>query len=148
MTDDRQLVLSRLIAAAPSVVWQCWTDPALIQRWFGPDSHTCITKEIDLTVGGVWRFDVIGPDGTVYPNRHRITRHVPVTCIEFLMDGDDDAQTPMRVVVTLVPEGQGTRISQSITLPTAEAKQHALGFGADRLGMQTMAKLAAIAEAL
>jgi uncharacterized protein YndB with AHSA1/START domain len=147
-SDDRQLVLSRFIAASPEKVWQCWTDPALIVRWFGPDGHSCVTKEINLTVGGVWRFDMIAPNGVVFPNRHRITLHEPITRIAFLMDGDDDAQVPMQVEVTLMPEGQGTRVSQKITLPTPEAKQQALGFGADRLGMQTMAKLAAAAEAL
>ena len=146
--DDRQLVLSRFIAASPEKVWRCWTDPALIARWFGPDGHSCVTKEINLVVGGVWRFDMIGPNGAVFPNRHRITLHNPITRIEFLMDGDDDAQSPMQVEVTLEPEGQGTRVSQRITLPTPEAKKHALGFGADRLGLQTMAKLAAMAEML
>ena len=148
MTEERQLTLTRLIDAPPKKVWRCWTDPALIARWFGPDGFSCITKEINLTEGGLWRFDMVGPDGTVFPNRHRFTRHSPFTRIEFLMDGDDDATDPMMVEVTLIPVGQGTRLTQTITLPSAAAKQHALGFGADRLGMQTMAKLAAMAETL
>ena len=40
MTDpdlqDRQITLSRVMAASPAKVWSCWTDPALIPRWFGP----------------------------------------------------------------------------------------------------------------
>ncbi len=148
MTQDRQITLTRLIDAPPEKVWRCWTDPTLIARWFGPDGHSCVTKEIDLTEGGVWRFDMIGPDGTVWPNRHRIIRHIQLRRIEFLMDGDDDTQDPMQVEVILVPEGQGTRLTQTITLPSVAAKERALGFGADRLGMQTMAKLAAIAATL
>jgi hypothetical protein len=53
----------------------------------------------------------------------------------------------MQAVVILVPEGAGTRITQSITFPTLEAKAGALAFGADVLGLQTLAKLAALAEA-
>ena len=146
--NDRQLTLTRLIDAPPEKIWRCWTDPALLPRWFGPDGHSCVTKTIDLTEGGQWRFDMIAPDGTVWPNRHRFTRHVPPRLIEFLMDGDDDSQEPMRVEVTLVPEGQGTRITQTITLPTPEARLRALGFGADRLGMQTLGKLAALVATL
>lgn len=148
VTEDRQLTLTRLIAAAPAAVWQCWTDPALLPRWFGPDGFSCQTKEIDLTVGGQWRFDMVAPDGTIFPNRHRFTAQVPAARLEFLMDADDDATEPMVVVVTLHPENGGTRITQTITLPSADAKQKALGFGADRLGMQTLAKLAAIAATL
>jgi uncharacterized protein YndB with AHSA1/START domain len=148
MTDDRQLTLTRLIAAPPEKVWRCWTDPTLLPRWFGPDGYTCQTKEMDLRQGGLWRFDMIAPDGTVFPNRHRITLYQPHSLITFLMDGDDDTAPPIVVVVTMTPEGTGTRLTQSMTLPTPEAKQHALSFGADRLGLQTLGKLAAMAEAL
>ena len=145
--QDRQIILSRLIMASPAQVWACWTDPALIGRWFGPEGFTCVTKDINLVQGGQWRFDMIGPDGTVWPNRHRITLYDPPVRIEFLMDGDDDASEPLQEVVTMMPEGAATRLVQTMTLPTAAAKQGALGFGADRLGLQTLAKLAALAEA-
>lgn len=145
---DRQITISRVVAASPAKVWTCWTDPALIPRWFGPEGYACQTKEINLVQGGLWRFDMIGPDGTVWPNRHRITLYAPTSRIEFLMDGDDDSQPPMEVLVTLEPVSQGTLLTQTITLSTAEAKLGALGFGADRLGLQTMGKLAALAETL
>lgn len=148
MTDDRQLILTRLIAAPPEKVWRAWTDPTLLPRWFGPDGFTCTTKEIDLRQGGLWRFDMIAPDGTVWPNRHRFTLHEPHSRITFLMDGDTDAAPPIMVEVTMTAEGTGTRLTQTMTLPTPEAKQHALSYGADRLGLQTLGKLAAIAEAL
>lgn len=148
VTTDRDLVLSRFIAATPAKVWRCWTDPSLIVRWFGPDGHSCVTHEIDLSEGGVWRFDMIAPDGTIWRNRHRITRHLAQSRIEFLMDSDDDTQAPMQVVVTLEPEGAGTRLTQTITLASAADKQRVLGFGADRLGLQTLAKLAAVALTL
>ena len=146
--QDRQITLSRLIMASPEKVWACWTDPALIQRRFGPDGYSCVTKDIKLEPGGQWRFDMIGPGGTVWPNRHRITLYDPIRRIEFLLDGDDDATEPMQIVVTLTSEGSGTRMTQTMTLPSAAAKPGALGFGADRLGLQTLAKLAAVAETL
>ena len=148
MTEDRQLILTRLIMAPPPKVWRCWTDPALLPRWFGPEGFSCQTKEINLRPGGVWRFDMIGPDGTVWPNRHRFTRHDPPNRIDFLLDGDDDAQPPIEVEITMTPDGEGTLLTQTMTLPSAAAKAHALGFGADRLGQQTMGKLAALAETL
>lgn len=146
--EDRQITLTRVLNASPARVWACWTDPALIHRWFGPDGYSCVTKQIDLVQGGQWRFDMIGPDGTVWPNRHRFTLYAPTSRIEFLMDGDDDTTDPIQVVVTLTPDGAGTLLTQTMTLPTPEARQGALAYGADRLGMQTLGKLAAVAEAL
>ena len=145
--EDHQISLTRLIAAPPATVWRAFTDPALLPQWFGPDGFTCTTKEIDLRQGGVWRFDMVG-HGMTFANRHRYTLHQPFERIEFLMDGDDDAEAPMRVVVTLAPEGSATRITQVITLADAAAKAEKLAFGADRLGLQTLAKLAALVERL
>lgn len=140
---DRQIVLTRLIAAPAEVIWRCWTDPAILPRWFGPEGYHCVTKTIDLRQGGAWVFDMIGPDGTVWANRHRYTLWVKPERIEFLMDDGDDAQEPMQVVVVLGPEAGGTRITQTMTFPTAEMRNGALAYGADRLGQTTMAKLEA-----
>jgi uncharacterized protein YndB with AHSA1/START domain len=144
--QDRQLTLTRLIQASPDKVWRCWTDPSLIAQWFGPEGFRCTTKQIDLRAGGLWRFDMTGPDGTVWPNRHRITLYAPISRIEFLMDADSDDQPPMQVVVTLEPAVMGTLLTQTITFPTMQGKVAALGFGADDLGRQTHDKLARLAE--
>ena len=140
--------MTRLIPASPAKVWRAFTDPALLPRWFGPDGYSCKTKEINLTEGGQWRFDMIAPDGTIFINRHRYTRQIPTTRIEFLMDADDDTTQPMQVEITLTPEGTGTRLTQTVTFPNTEAKTAALAFGADILGRQTLGKLAALLATL
>jgi uncharacterized protein YndB with AHSA1/START domain len=140
---DRQITLTRLIAAPAEVIWRCWTDPAILPRWFGPEGYFCTTNEIDLREGGLWRFDMIGPDGTVWVNRHRYTLWLENERLEFLMDDGDDAAEPMRVVVTLLPEAGGTRITQVMTFPTAAMREGAIAYGADRLGQTTLAKLEA-----
>ena len=147
MIADRQITLTRLIAAPARVVWRCWTDPAMITQWFGPKGFSCQTKEIDLRVGGQWRFDMVAPDGTVFANRHRYDVMQPASRIEFRMDADADKDDPIFVIVTLEAEGSGCRITQVMTLPTVERRNEAVGFGAEALGLQTLAKLAAMAEA-
>ena len=92
--QDRQLTLTRIMQASPAKLWRCWTDAALLPLWFGPDGYSCQTIEIDLREGGQWRFDMIAPDGTVFPNRHRYTAHEPPGRIEFLMDSGNDADAP------------------------------------------------------
>lgn len=144
--DDRIINLSRFIAAPPAKVWAAWTDPALLPRWFGPEGFSCRTKEIELREGGHWRFDMIGPDGKVWPNRHRYTLMEPHHRIVFLMDDDGDAHPPYEVTVTLEPQGGGTRLTQTILFPDATARAAAEGFGAVELGKTTLAKLAALVE--
>lgn len=145
---DRQIVLTRHLAASPAKVWRCWTDPDLLPRWFGPEGFSCRTKTIALHKGGEWVFDMTGPDGTVWPNRHRYLEWEPTTRLAFTMDNGTDDEPPIEVVVHLTPEDQGTRITQIMTLPTVAARDRALGFGADKLGQTTLAKLEAIAVSL
>ena len=146
--EDRQITLTRLIAAPAQKIWQCWTDPAILPRWFGPEGYSCVTKEIDLRQGGQWRFDMIGPDGKVYPNRHRYTLFDPLKRLEFLLDDDAAGAEPIVAVVVLEPETGGTRITQTMTFPNVEMRNGALAFGADRLGQTTLAKLEAAAQKL
>ena len=61
---DREIVLSRVIAAPRALVFKAWSDPLHLPVWFGPAGFTVETLEIDIRVGGRWRFILIAPDGT------------------------------------------------------------------------------------
>jgi uncharacterized protein YndB with AHSA1/START domain len=147
-TSSNRMIIDRLIAAPPEKVWAAWTDPAVLPTWFGPAGFSCRTDRIELRLGGEWIFDMIGPDGTVYPNRHRFTRWEPPARLDYTLDDrtGDPAQTKF-VVVTFTPEGKGTRVALDMTFPDAAQRQMAKQYGADEKGRETLAKLAAVAEA-
>jgi uncharacterized protein YndB with AHSA1/START domain len=137
------LILERRFRAPPEQVWAAWTDPAILPRWFGPAGFTCRTHDIDLREGGLWRFDMIGPDGMVWPNRHRFTLYRRPEEIRFLMDDDGRGPNPpFAVVVTLEATDGGTLLTQTITFPSETERQAAIAMGAVELGLTTLAKLA------
>jgi uncharacterized protein YndB with AHSA1/START domain len=146
--DDRSITLSRLIRATPEKVWQCWTDPAILPKWFGPEGYHCVTKEIDLRQGGLWRFDMIGPDGKVWPNRHDFRLYDRPNRIEFTLSDDTDGPEHAQVTVTLAPEQGGTRVIQVMVFPSTAIRKAVVDFGAIELGQTTLDKLAAQAEPL
>ena len=146
MTANRTMTIERLIHATPELIWRAYTDPAILPQWFGPVGYSCRTKEIDLRTGGLWRFDMIGPDGTIWPNRHHALAYTPHHKITFLMDDDTDAGPPMKVTVTLSPQSGGTLLTQQIICPTVEVYAGAVAFGAVELGQTTLGKLAAMVE--
>lgn len=90
---------------------------------------------------------MIGPDGTVWPNRQRSRLYRPMDRIEFLLDDDSNSGPPMEITVTLTPEGTGTRITQTILFPDTAMRAAAVAYGAVELGQTTLAKLAALTEA-
>ena len=52
---DRELVITRILDAPPSLVFKLWTDPAQVTRWLGPRGFTATRMERDLRPGGAWR---------------------------------------------------------------------------------------------
>ncbi len=44
-------------------VFEAWTRPDLVKRWWGPPPFTCPVAEIDLRVGGAYRLANLGQDG-------------------------------------------------------------------------------------
>ena len=68
-TANREMVITRTVDAPRALVWQAWTQPQHIAAWWGPDGFRTTIHAMNVTVGGVWRFMMHGPDGTDYPNR-------------------------------------------------------------------------------
>ena len=60
---DREIVLTRVFDAPAHLVYQAFTDPELLKRWFGPHGWSLTVCEVDLRVDGAWRFVLQGPDG-------------------------------------------------------------------------------------
>ena len=67
-TAAHELVLTRLIKAPRHQLFRCWTEPALITRWFTPPPWKTIAAEIDVRPGGASLITLQGPDGTLMPN--------------------------------------------------------------------------------
>lgn len=63
----RSIVITRMYAAPPSVVFKAWTDPIELAQWWGPKGFTNSVCEIDPRVGGRWRIVMRAPDGAEYP---------------------------------------------------------------------------------
>jgi len=147
MDDARTMVLTRVIAAPVDVVWQAWTSPEALPQWWGPDGFSCQTKRIDLREGGEWVFDMIGPDGTVWPNRHRIRVYKPMEKIAYSLDDPTQDHPHAEVEVIFAPVEDGTRLTMAMEFATQAGCQAAKGFGAERLGYQTLGKLASFVGA-
>jgi uncharacterized protein YndB with AHSA1/START domain len=57
------VVLTRTFHAPRALVWQVWTDPDHLAKWWGPHTFSNPLVEIDLRPGGALRVDMQGPDG-------------------------------------------------------------------------------------
>jgi uncharacterized protein YndB with AHSA1/START domain len=67
-SNDRELILTRLIDAPRALLFRCWTEPDLIKRWFVPAPWTIAHAEVDLRPGGRSLIVMRDPDGNEFPN--------------------------------------------------------------------------------
>src|SRR5688572_1439218 len=54
--SDREVTMTRRFDAPRALVFEALTTPELLRRWYGPDGWELVVCEIDLRVGGAWRF--------------------------------------------------------------------------------------------
>ncbi|MFZ2868957.1 SRPBCC family protein [Zavarzinia sp.] len=137
----RTMVLQRVIGAPRSVVWNTWLNPETLPRWWGPDGFSCRTKRIDLRSGGEWVFDMIGPDGTVFPNHHRYAEVRPEERIAYTLHWGENGPKHADAWASFEAEGGATRVTLGMVFSTEAEFQTAKGFGAIELGLQTLGKL-------
>jgi uncharacterized protein YndB with AHSA1/START domain len=61
---DDQILITREFDAPRNLVYKAWTTPELVKRWWGAKRGEVTIAEIDLRVGGKWRYVGVTPDGT------------------------------------------------------------------------------------
>lgn len=50
------IVVEGYFASPPERVFEAWTDPKIVMKWFGRAPNTLISADIDLIPGGTWQF--------------------------------------------------------------------------------------------
>lgn len=56
LQGDREFVITRKFDAPAALIWKAYTTPELVKRWWGFEDSEWVTCEIDLRVGGRWRY--------------------------------------------------------------------------------------------
>lgn len=140
---DREIVLCRVVDAAPAVVYSAWTIPDQFASWFGPDGFSTMVRQMDVRPGYCAKFDMHASDGTVFTNRFAYLEVVPNE--RLIMDhgsDQDDSPDRFRVTVTFDHQENGKTVVTLRQLhETADRRNQVISFGGVELGLQTLRKL-------
>ena len=63
LPTDEQILITREFDAPRHLVYEAWTTPELVKRWWNAKRGEVTTCEIDLRVGGKWRSVMVTEDG-------------------------------------------------------------------------------------
>ncbi|MBL8742392.1 MAG: SRPBCC family protein [Myxococcales bacterium] len=127
--SDVEIVITRLFNAPPALVFDALTKPEHVKQWWGVFAdHYVSVCEIDLRVGGAWRFVSTTPRGEVafrgvYRAIERPGRLVNTEIFEMFPD------TESVVTTTLTREGTKTRLTAVCAYPSKAVRDTVLGSG-------------------
>jgi uncharacterized protein YndB with AHSA1/START domain len=138
----RTMVLQRVIRAPRAVVWDAWMNNETLPQWWGPEGFSCRTKRIDLRAGGEWVFDMIAPDGTIYPNHHLYGEVQPRDRFGYALLWGENGPKHADAWASFEEQDGVTTVTLGMIFTAAAEFQEAKGFGAEELGLQTLGKLA------
>ncbi len=121
---SNKIEITRIYDAPVKLVWEAWTDPAQVAKWWGPRGFTITTHSKDLKPGGHWNYTMHGPDGTDWENN---TRYLEVEKYSKLVydHGGNSTQPPLfRVTVNFIDLKGKTKMEMTMSLPSEEALEN------------------------
>jgi len=63
LPTDEQILITREFDAPRHLVYRAWTEPDLVRRWWHANRGEVTVVEIDLRVGGTWRYVMVADEG-------------------------------------------------------------------------------------
>jgi uncharacterized protein YndB with AHSA1/START domain len=136
--DARTMTICARFDAPIGRVWQVWSDPRRLERWWGPPGYPAQVTEHDLAPGGTVAYTMTGPTGRLHRGRWRVRAVDPPRALEF-EDGFADAAgdpspdasaSTVRVALSELTGG-GTQMDITVSWAGDEAMQQWLATGTD-----------------
>jgi uncharacterized protein YndB with AHSA1/START domain len=121
---DREVIITRGFDAPREMIWDAWTDPKQVVKWWGPRGFTMTIHEMDVRPGAVWKSTMYGPDGTEYLNNCVFLEVVKPERIVYRLTGGRKEDCDVQAEVSWIFEAQGekTMLTLQMIFPTAEAR--------------------------
>lgn len=139
---SNELRLVRVYDAPVEAVWEAWTDPEKVAKWWGPRGFTLTHHSKDLRPGGHWSYTMHGPDGVDYPNTTKYLEVVKHAKLVYDHGGHEDRPPLFRVTALFSEENGKTTLDMTMALATPEAAEEIRTFIKKAGGNATWDRLA------
>lgn len=141
LPTDLQILITREFAAPRHLVYRAWTKPELVRRWWGGQRGEMQVVDIDLRVGGRWRYVLVAHGGlevAFHGTYREIVSNERIVTTEIFEMPDTpepaDDQAPLNIVSFTESDGR-TRVSLLVQCPTQELRDIIVSSGME-LGLQ------------
>jgi uncharacterized protein YndB with AHSA1/START domain len=128
--SDREIVMTRVFNAPRNMVFDAFTKPELLKRWFGPRGWTLGVADVDFRVGGGFRFMLRGPDGKEMGMRGEYRELVPPEK-SVHMESYDDYPGESQVTGIFQEVNSKTTLTVTVLYDSKEVRDAVLQSGMD-----------------
>lgn len=131
--SDREIVLTRLFDAPRDLLWEAMTKPEHVRRWWGNlgDGYSVPVCEIDLRVGGRWRFVNRHPQGDAgFHGEYREIAKPDRIVFTEIFEPFPDVESIVTSVFT--EEGGKTRTTVTCVYPSKDVRDSVIASGMSR----------------
>jgi len=138
-TSERELVVTRTINGPARLVFEAWTKPELMERWWTPKSFpiSLLSCEMDVRVDGRYRLEFGYEDSTF----EFFGRYLEVTPPSRLVWTNDEGEGQTITTVTFDETDGGTRLVIHDLYPSKEALDGAIASGSTSGMPESLAQL-------
>jgi uncharacterized protein YndB with AHSA1/START domain len=144
-----QILITREFDAPAALVWRAVTEPELVKRWWAGRRGEVTSAEIDLRVGGAWRYVMAARDGALEVAFHgeyrEIVPHERIVSTE-VFEGFPDAESVN--TMTLVEEDGRTTLRTLVQHTSQEHRDGHLDSGMEGGMQESFDALEAVAKSL
>lgn len=142
LLGDRELRITRTFRAPPDLVYEAWTQPELVRRWWAPRSRGVELSECtaEVRVGGRYRYVLRrGPESYGFSGEY--LELLAPSRLVYTQIFDPFPDQPALITVTFEPRGAHTFMSSHERYPSAEAREGAIASGMEEGMRETMEQL-------
>ena len=143
LPSDCEIRLTRVFQAPRDLVYEAFSKPEILKRWFGPRGWTLETCEVDHRVGGGFRFVMRGPDGRLMGMRGRYLELTPPSG-SVHMESFDDFPGESRVTAEFTEQDGRTTLVATIEYPSKEVRDIVIKSGMEHGAAESYDKLAEV----
>jgi uncharacterized protein YndB with AHSA1/START domain len=136
--DARTMTITARFDAPIGRVWQLWSDPRQLERWWGPPSYPATVLEHDPAPGGTISYVMTGPDGERHGGWFAVRAADPPHMLELDAgfadaDGNPISDGPTAVIRVALSElaGGGTQMDITTAWASVEAMEQMLAMGTE-----------------
>ena len=153
LRGDREIVIERTFEGPPQIVFDAWTRPELVARWWAPASRgvSIVGCDADVRVGGRYRYHLRHARGDVafsgeYLEVEPPSRLVYTQVLEPTASGPDPGAAAITITVTFAERDGRTHLVSHTRCPTPQVRDSIIASGMESGMRETMDLLESLVE--